>query len=99
LEINSWLDFALYTAYFVGVILILVPLGVRFIYAGVMGVIKHGRFRYGKGDEIYRFGRNALEIVGVGLFAISFSVWFLLFDKGGHLFNYPTEIMRFFYGG
>lgn len=98
LEINNWVDFFLYTAYFTGVVVILIPLGVNFIYVGIAGVIKHKKIKYDKGTDIHRIGRNVFEIVGVGVFAISFSVWFLFFDKGGHLLHYPAEVMRFFSG-
>lgn len=98
MEINNWVDFFLYTAYFTGVVVILIPLGVNFIYVGIAGVIKHKKIKYDKGTDIHRIGRNVFEIVGVGVFAISFSVWFLFFDKGGHLFHYPAEVMRFFSG-
>ncbi|MEX6316295.1 hypothetical protein AB6G19_24200 [Providencia manganoxydans] len=83
MEINNWVDFFLYTAYFTGVVVILIPLGVNFIYVGIAGVIKHKKIKYDKGTDIHRIGRNVFEIVGVGVFAISFSVWFLFFDKGG----------------
>lgn len=98
MEINNWVDFFLYTAYFTGVVVILIPLGVNYIYVGIAGVIKHKKIKYDKGTDIHRIGRNVFEIVGVGVFAISFSVWFLFFDKGGHLLNYPAEVMRFFSG-
>ncbi|RZQ97135.1 hypothetical protein D8T25_19480 [Vibrio vulnificus] len=98
MEINNWLDFVLTTTFFFGVIFILIPQGVNYIYVGVVGVIKYKKYRYDKGTDIYRIGKNVFEIVGVGVFAIAFSIWFLFFDKGGHLFHYPAEVMRFFAG-
>jgi multidrug efflux pump subunit AcrB len=34
-----------------------------------------------------------------GVFSVVFSVWYLFFAKGGNLFLYPSEVMRFFSGG
>ncbi|PCR26356.1 hypothetical protein CQA86_32195, partial [Klebsiella pneumoniae] len=31
-----------------------------------------------------------------GVFSVAFSVWYLFFAKGGNLFLYPSEVMRFF---
>ncbi|BBK14975.1 hypothetical protein OIPHN330_58580 (plasmid) [Citrobacter freundii] len=46
MEINNWVDFALYTAYFIGVIVVLIPLGINFTCVGIAGVIKHKKIKY-----------------------------------------------------
>ncbi|MFV1327003.1 hypothetical protein QMK91_29820, partial [Klebsiella pneumoniae] len=54
---------------------------------------------YEKKHYKYFSARNRFEVCVAGVFSVAFSVWYLFFAKGGNLFLYPSEVMRFFSGG
>lgn len=98
MEINSWFDFIIYTIYFLGVVVIILPVGVVFLWLTLKNLIKMRTPIYERKHFKYFFARNVIEVCIAGGFAVIFSVWYLFFAKGGNLFLYPAEVMKFFTG-
>jgi hypothetical protein len=98
LEINNWLDMVLYTFMTFGAVLVAVPLGIRCLCVGFVALFKHRVVKFEKESNVTVYAGTSIELVLLGLFCIGASIWYLFFDKGGHLFHYPAEVMRFFSG-
>ncbi|KHD27638.1 hypothetical protein HZS38_04710 [Xenorhabdus nematophila] len=98
MEINGWMDLTLYTIYFFGVVIVILPTGCIFLWLTLKGLIKMRAPRY----EIKHYkcfsARNRFEVCIAGVFSVVFSVWYLFFAKGGNLFLYPSEVMKFLAG-
>ncbi|MDX5050560.1 MULTISPECIES: hypothetical protein [Gammaproteobacteria] len=98
MEINNWLDFVLYTFMTLGGLLIAIPLGMRCLYVGLVALFKYKIVKFKKDSNVSVYANTSIELVLSGIFCIGASIWFLFFDKGGHLLHYPAEVMRFFSG-
>ncbi len=98
MEINNWFDFIIYTVYFFGVALIILPTGILFLWLTIRKLIKMKPPKYEERHYKYFSARNVFEVCLAGVFSVIFSVWYLFFAKGGNLFLYPTEVMKFFTG-
>ncbi|EMY5614879.1 hypothetical protein KPO69_000097 [Providencia stuartii] len=99
MEINNWFDFIIYTIYFFGVVIVILPTWVIFLWLTLKNLVKMRAPRYEKKHYKYFSARNRFEVCVAGVFSVAFSVWYLFFAKGGNLFLYPSEVMRFFSGG
>jgi len=96
LEINNWLDFIQYTAFTLGVLLVLIPIGVNFTYSGVKFFIKYGVKKLPKDVTKFTSVTYAYEMLFIGFFAVFFSIWYLFFDNVGNLYNYFLEVKKYF---
>lgn len=99
MEINNWFDFIIYTIYFFGVVIVILPTGVIFLWLTLKNLVKMRTPRYEIKHYKYFSARNKFEVCVAGVFSVVFSVWYLFFAKGGNLFLYSSEVMRFFSGG
>jgi hypothetical protein len=88
----------LYTSMTFGSVLIAIPLGIRCLYVGFVALLKYRVVKFKEESNITVYAGTSIELVLLGFFCIGASIWFLFFDKGGHLFHYPAEVMRFFTG-
>ncbi|WP_394801395.1 hypothetical protein [Vibrio harveyi] len=80
MEINSWFDFIIYTIYFFGVVVIILPVGAIFLWLTLKNLIKMRLPKYERKHYKYFFARNVLEVCiagGVPLFFL-FGICFLL---------------------
>ena len=98
MEINNWVDMVLYTFMTVGVVFIAFPTGIRCIYVGCVALFKHRVIKFDNRSRLTIYSRTSIEMILAGVLCVAASIWFLFFDKGGHLFHYPAEVMRFFAG-
>ncbi len=99
MEINNWFDFIIYTNYFFGVVIVILPTGVIFLWLTLKNLVKMRTPRYEIKHYKYFSARNRFEVCVAGIFSVVFSIWYLFFAKGGNLFLYPSELIRFFSGG
>lgn len=95
MEINNWFDFIIYTIYFFGVVIVILPTGVIFLWLTLKNLVKMRAPRYEKKHYKYFSARNRFEVCVAGVF-----LWLFLFGicfcQRGNLFLYPSEVMRFF---
>lgn len=99
MEINDWYDFLINTTWFMMILLIGAPLSVNYIYVAIYGLVKEKKTKYDKDTAIYQLAKNIYELLGMSVFLLSYSIWFLFIENGGNLFRYPREVLRFFSGG
>jgi hypothetical protein len=95
MKIESIFDFSLYTVFTIGVLFVLVPMGINFTVAGVKSAKLYGLGKFPEHVLVRRFGKSAIELLFVGIFALVFSVWYLFIDQGGHLRNYISEASQY----
>jgi len=95
MEINNIVNFILYSVFTFGVILVLIPLGLNFTYGSIKHIHKHGisKFQNYAVQKIY--GKYPLEMLLIGIFGLSFSIWYLFIDQGGNLYMYYTEASKY----
>lgn len=96
LGINNFLDLFLFFAFTLAVIIVSIPMGVMGIVGGVKVFMRYGFKKIPEDIFIRHYGKNAIEIIFVGMFSMGFSLWYLFVDKGGQLFNLCTEMALFF---
>lgn len=96
MEINNWFDFILYTTFTIGTLFISLPSGIWALKKAIEGVIRFGWGKLPFGFIDGDWGKSPLELFFVGIFGIFFSIWYLLIDKGGHLFYCIKEVREFF---
>ncbi len=94
MEINNWFDFIIYTIYFFGVVIVILPTGVIFLWLTLKNLVKMRAPRYEKSTTSISLQEIDLKCV-LQVFFCGFSVWYLFLPKG-NLFLYPSEVMRFF---
>ena len=95
MKIETLFDLSLYTVFTVGVIFVLVPMGINFTVAGVKYAKLYGLGKLPEGVLDRRFGKSAIELLFIGVFALVFSLWYLFIDQGGHLVNYISEASQY----
>ena len=97
LQINNSFDFVTSTLFILAVIFIGLPASVYLCKKGVEGFAK---YRFAKLPKYFLIvpglGNYSIEVFFYGLFIFLFSIWFLFFDKGGHLGNYINKVKSFF---
>ncbi|MDQ7074670.1 MAG: hypothetical protein Q9O24_05840 [Gammaproteobacteria bacterium] len=98
MEINNWVEFFQYSIFTLGVVFVLFPMGVNFTYAGIKYFKKY-KFSKFPNSMDKSFGEYPHEMILIGLFALSFSIWYLFFDVdgagGGNLINFLRESKEF----
>ncbi len=79
MEINNWFDFIIYTIYFFGVVIVILPTGVIFLWLTLKNLVKMRAPRY---EKALLSARNRFEVCVAGVFSVAFSVWYLFLPKG-----------------
>ncbi|CAA6804005.1 MAG: Unknown protein [uncultured Sulfurovum sp.] len=64
--------------------IISIPIGLRYFYLGIKSIVQLG------------LRKKSLESLFLGLFFFFVGVWYLYFDKGGHIFLLSQELRVFF---
>ena len=95
MEINNWFDFALSTVFTLGVIFVLLPMGINFSFSAIKYIFKNGFRKFPESINTNAYGKYPLELLFVGVFSLSFSIWFLFIDQGGNLYMYYTEVTHY----
>nr|WKT24897.1 hypothetical protein AIHLHEEL_00025 [Escherichia coli] len=83
MEINNWFDFIIYTIYFFGVVIVILPTGVIFLWLTLKNLVKMRAPRYEKKHYKYFSARNRFEVCVAGVFSVAFSVLVSVFCQRG----------------
>ncbi len=78
-------------------VLIGIPLYLALLKKGIEAWIKFGCcVKLPKYFIDSGWGKTSLELLFGAIFSISFAIWYLFIDKGGHLFYWLNEVKDFF---
>lgn len=98
LQTNSRADIIIYSLFTLGVIIIGLPVSIYLLRKGIEGFLEYGLKKLPENYLIAPgLGSYSVEIFFYGLLMISFSIWYLFFDKGGQFINLLNEIRFFLY--
>ena len=98
MQINNWVDIAIYSFFTLSIIFIGFPISIYLLRKGAQGAIIFGFLKKLPNNYLIvsGLGTYPLEIIFYGLFIFIFSVWYLFFESGGNLVNLICEIKTFF---
>ena len=98
MEVNTWVDFLLYTSFTLGIILVGLPMGISYTFVSIRFLIKQDNTPYHKLVDTEFYGKSPYETLFVGLFMLSASIWYLFIDLGGHLILCFNNVSTYFAG-
>ena len=95
MEINTWVDFFIYSTFTTCILFVGLPLGARLSFYSIKRLLVKGNKPYSRSTIAKQLGKSPIQTLFVGLFGVVVSIWYLFFDRGGALLILFTKASIF----
>ena len=91
MQIETFVDFLLYTLFTFAIVFIGLPFGATLSIVGARCAKTYGMGKLPEGVVDPRLGKSAPQLLFAGALTLTLAIWYLFFDRGGNLINWFHE--------